>query len=216
MHVIIVGGGKIGSTLAEELSAEKHDVIIIEIDQVKCEELSKTLSATILHGSGTDIELLEEAEIGKADIVAALTSKEEINLMVCLLAKNIKHCKTVARIKNPEYKKIFKRLGVDVILSPEVAAASFLEEVLTKPEVVDLAFITRGDAVVLEFAIKKDTKVIGREIKELEYPKGSLIIAIYEKNKLIIPNPKTKIKEGDKVLIITRKEIINKVRKLFS
>lgn len=214
MYVIIVGGGKMGSSLAEELAAEKHDVVIIDSDPKVCEELA-SLNATVINGDGIELKTLEQAGLEKTDVVVALTSKDETNLMVCLLAKAIKHCKSVARISHAGYEKVFKRLGIDIVVYPESAAADYLEELITKPDIIDLAFIERGDAVILEFVIKENSKVIGKQIKELEYPKGSLIIAVYEDKKLVIPDPKTKIREGDKVLVLAKNEVVDRVRKMF-
>jgi len=215
MYVIIVGGGRMGRTLAEGLIKEGHDVVIIEINPEKCKKLTKELDVTVINGDGLEVKTLEEAGIEKADVVVSVTPSEEKNMMVCLIAKSIKHCKTVARISHPEYKEIFKRLGIDVVISPESAAASYLEEILTKPELVDLAFIERGDAVILEFEINQKSKAKGKKIKDLEYPKGSLIIAIYEDNKLVIPNPEVELKDGDKVLILAKNEVVDRVRKMF-
>lgn len=216
MYVIIVGGGKMGYSLAKELAIEKHDVVIVEADEKRCQKLARELNATIIHGNGTELKTLEEAGLEKADAVVALTPRDEVNLMVCLMAKNKKHCKTAARVSQPEYEKVFKELGIDIVVYPEVAAADYLEELLTKPGVVDLAFISRGNAVILEFDVKKGSKAIGKEIRELEYPRGSLIIGIYEDDNLIFPSPETRIKEGDRVLVIAKNEVVDKVRKIFS
>ena len=215
MHVIVVGGGRMGRTLSELLINEGHDVVIVEKDPQKCEKLARELNATVINGDAAEMKTLEEAGIEKADIVAAVTSKEEINIMVCLLAKSIRHCKTVARISRPQYKEIFHRLGIDIVISPESAAATYLEEIITKPEVVDLAFIERGDAVILEFEVNEKSRALGKKVKDLEYPKGSLIIAIYENNRLKIPDPNVELKNGDKVLVLAKNEVIDKVRKMF-
>jgi len=134
---------------------------------------------------------------------------------VCLNAKKRKTCKTAARIERAESEEIFRNLGIDTVIYPEKAAAHYLEELITKPEVVDLAFIDRGAAAILEFEVTHDSKVCGRKIKEIEYPKGSLIIAVYRKGKLLIPKPGSVVSEGEKVLVLARNEVINRVRKMF-
>lgn len=216
MHVIIIGGGKMGVTLAEELSKEKHDIVLIESDKEKSEKIAKKLNCQVLLGDGTDMKILEEANLKNADFVAALTSREELNLIICLMVKNIRPCKTAARLKNSEYENIFKNLGVDIVVLPEVAAADFLEGVITKPEVADLSFISRGKVSVLEFVVEEKSKAIGKKISELEKPKGSLVIGIYENNSLIIPDINKEIKEGDRIFAVAKAEEADKIRKMFN
>jgi trk system potassium uptake protein TrkA len=215
MHVIICGGGRMALSLATELAAEKHDVVIIERDPKAAKKLAETLNATVIEGNATDIEILDEAGLERADTVAALTPNESENLLICLNAKKRKSCRTAARIERDESEGIFKSLGIDTVIYPEKAAAHYLEELLTKPEVVDLAFIDRGDAVILEFVVGSGAKVIGKTIKEVEDPKGSIIIAVYDGGNLVIPSPHFKIKKGEKVLVLARNNVINRVRRLF-
>ena len=216
MHVIICGGGRMSTSLAEELALEKHDVVIIEKDPVKAEELSESVNATIIEGNATDIRILEEAGLEKADIVVSLSPNESENLLTCLNAKKRKSCTTAARIERAESEEIFRNLGIDTVIYPEKAAAHYLEEIITKPEVVDLAFIDRGAAAILEFDIKKNSKIAGRRVKEIEYPKGSLIIAVYDGKRLIIPKPDSVMKPGEKVLVLARNGVINRVKRMFA
>jgi trk system potassium uptake protein TrkA len=216
MHIIICGGGRMSISLAQELAAEKHDVVIIEKDPEKAEELSESVNATIIEGNATDAKILEEAGLEKADIVVSLSPNESENLLVCMNAKKRKTCKTAARIERGESEETFRNLGIDTVIYPEKAVAHYLEELITKPEVVDLAFIGRGAAAILEFEIGTDCKVRGKKIKEIEYPKGSLIIAVYEGERLIIPNPNSVLSTGDKVLVLSTNKVMNRVRKLFA
>lgn len=214
MHIIIVGGGRMGSLLADKMSREKHDVVVIDSDPKVCEDLAD-LNATIINGDVIELETLEKAGIEKTDVVAALTSKDETNLMVCLMAKNIKNCKVASRVSHKQYEEIFKRFGIDIVIFPESAAADYLEQLITRPDVADLASIDRGDAVILEFLIKPGSKFIGKEVKLIDCPKDSKIIALSENSKTVIPEAKTTIKEGIKVFVISRNEVISKVRKMF-
>ncbi len=162
------------------------------------------------------MEILEEAGLDKADMVVALTPFESENLLICLNAKKRRSCKTAARLERVESEDTFRSLGIDTVIHPERAAAHYLEELITKPEVVDLAFIDRGEAAILEFDVTDKSKIAGKKVKDLEYPKGSLIVAVYYKNKLIIPEPSSIIKPGEKVLVLAKNSIINKVRRNFS
>ncbi len=213
--MIICGGGRMAASLADELAVEKHDVVIVEKDPEKAEELVESVNASVIEGNATDIKILEEAGLEKADVVVGLSPNESENLLICLSAKKRKACKTAARIERAESEEVFRNMGIDTIIYPEKAAAHYLEELIIRPEVVDLAFIDRGEAAILEFKVGKGSLVIGKPIKNLEYPKGSMIIAIYEKKKLIIPTPDFRIKRGDNVLVLARNDVMDKVTEMF-
>ncbi len=204
------------NSLVEDLAAEKHDVVIVEKDHDTAEKLAEELNATVREGNATDPKIMHEAGLEKADVVVAVTPNESENLLICLTAKKRKSCKTAARIERAESEEVFKNMGIDTVIYPEKAAAHYLEELITKPEVVDLAFIDRGEAAILEFKIDKKSGVVGKQIKNLEYPKGSMIIAVYEKDRLVIPTPDFRIKKGDNVLVIARNDVIKKVTGIFN
>lgn len=215
MRMIIIGGGRMGATLAKDLAEGKHDVVIIEKDPKICEELSSDLNATIIEGEATEPKILEEAGIEKADVLVA-TINEGSNLLACLVAKKLnKECKTVARISHKEYEEIFKKSGVDIVVYPEDAVASYLDELVTNPGIIDLAFIREKDVTILEFAVNEESDLIGKEVKEIKCPKGSLIISISKGKDFVVPNGKSILKKGDKILVITKTEIIDDVRKVF-
>jgi len=215
MFVIVCGGGRMTNSLVVDLAAEKHDVVIVEKNHDQAEDFAEKLNATVIKGNATDPKIMHEAGLEKADIVVAITPNESENLLICLNAKKMRSCKTAARIERIESENIFKSFGIDTIIHPERAAAHYLEEMITKPEVVDLAFIGRGEAVILEFNVTEKSKVIGKKIKDIEYPKGSVIVAVYKNRKLIIPDQKTEISKGEKVLVLATNNMVNKVRKMF-
>jgi trk system potassium uptake protein TrkA len=145
----------------------------------------------------------------------AVTGKDEVNLMSTLLAKSCGVKKTIARISEIEYKDVFERLGVDVVVSPELIAANYIEKLIERPGILDLAIVGRGEAEILEFIIPEKAKVVNKKIKELGRPKDYLIIAIYEGDELKIPSGDTELKEGDRVLVLVKKDSADIIRKMF-
>ncbi len=215
MYVIVCGGGKMVNSLVEDLASEKHDVVIIEKDHEAAEKLAEELNATVIEGNATDPKIIHEAGLEKADVVVAVTPNESDNLLICLNAKKMRSCKTAARVERSESEETFRNLGVDTVIHPERAAAHYIEEMITKPEVVDLAFIGRGEAAILEFDVTEKSKVKGKKVKDIEYPKGSFIVAVYRKGKLVIPEPSTEIVLGEKILVLASNSSIESVRKMF-
>ncbi len=215
MHVVIVGGGKIGLSLAETLSAHKHDVVLIDEDRKKCQEIADDFNGVIINGDATDIEVLKDAKIAKADFFVAVTSDEEVNLLSCLLAKESSKAKTLARVTNPEYEKLFRKVGIDIVLSPELAFASSLESMIIEPDVVDIAMIHRGSIEMLEFTVSLTSKALGKKVLDLEKPKGSLIVAVKDGKEFVIPDVHMTLKLGDRVIVLVKKQLEDQVRKMF-
>lgn len=215
MHVIIVGGGKIGMSLAEKLAAHKHDVVVIDEDKRRCQEVADAFNGVVINGDATEMDVLNEAKVEKANVFVAVTSSEEVNLLSCLLAKEVSKAKTLARITKPHYEKLFKKAGIDIVLSPEVALASRLESLITEPDVVDIAIIHRGSIEMLELNVTEKSKVVGKTIKEIERPKGASIVAMKQGDDFVIPDIHTVFKPGDEAIVIVRKDMEKKMVELF-
>ena len=127
MQIIIVGCGKVGRTLAEQLQEEDTDLTLIDISADKINSISDDIDALYVIGNGASINTLMEAGIETADLLIAVTASDELNLLCCLIAQKTGHCHTIARVRNPIYSDeisfIKERLGVTMIINPELAAA---------------------------------------------------------------------------------------------
>ncbi len=215
MYMIVVGAGNLGYYLAQILLEEEHDVVVVERDEKACEKISNELDLVATKGDGTDPKVLEKAGIKEADAVIALTGQDETNMVVSLLAKELGAKNVAARIGRVEYdESVLKKLGIDIVIHPEAAAAGYIAELITKPDVLDLAFISRGEAEIMEIKVSQKSKIAGKKVKEIEHPPGSAIVAVYKHENLIIPEPDTTIEVGTKILILAKREVAEKVRKL--
>jgi len=216
MYVIVIGAGDLGYYLTQLLVEENHDVVVIDRDAMVCERISNELDVVATQGDATESKTLEKSGVREADAVVALTRKDETNLIISLLAKDLGAKQVATRLGKVEFdERLLKRLGIDIVIHPEAAAAGYIAELITKPEVLDLAFISRGAAEIMEIEVGEKSKLAGKKISEIEYPSGSAIVALYEDNNLFIPDPDSVIKVGSKVLILAKREIANKVRKAF-
>ncbi|MEO2117183.1 MAG: NAD-binding protein [Methanocaldococcus sp.] len=215
MYIVIAGIGRIGYTLAKSLSEKGHDIVLIDVNKDVCKKVSAEIDALVINGDCTKTKTLEEAGIEDADIYIAVTGKEEVNLMSSLLAKSYGVDKTIARISEVEYKDVFERLGVDVVISPELIAANYIEKLIERPGILDLTIVGRGEAEILEFIIPEKSKIANKKIKELGRPKDYLIIAIYEDDELKIPSGDTELKAGDRVLVLVKKDAADIIRRMF-
>lgn len=212
--MIIVGAGRVGRHLANLLIEKRNEVALIERDKEKSEEISRDIDALVINGDGTQIKTLEEANAKSADALVAATGKDEINLLSGLVAKNIGVKTVISRVSNPEYKEVFKKLGMDFVVSPEATAAEHIEKLIRRPSISDLAILEKSGLEILEFKITKDSKAAGKTVGEIR-PDGFLIIAVYKGGILSIPSAKTALSAGDKVLVLAESKKIDDAEKLF-
>src|SRR3989338_2008527 len=205
MYIIVVGAGTMGYYLAKTLVEEEHDAVVIDKSGDKCKEIANKTGVLAIRGDATEPDVLEHAGIKTADAVVAVTSSDETNIIVCLLAKNLGCKKVIARLGQSHYDEIvLKKLGIDLVFHPEATSAMYRSELITKPEVADLAFISRGAAEIIEVEVKEKNPWVGKKVGEIskDHPKNSSIIAIYEDNSLVIPEQDYEIKPGEKILIL--------------
>lgn len=211
---MIIGAGNLGYYLAQLLLEENHECVMIDKDPARCQKIANELDIISIQGDANDPNILKKADVEGADAVVALTRQDETNMIICLLAKDLGAKQVAARISRVNYNEaVLKKLGIDIVIHPEAAAAGYIEELITKPEVLDLAFISRGDAEIMEFKVTSKSKLNGKKIKNIESPAGSAVVALFENGQLVIPSPEAKIKTGMTVLVLAKREVANKVRK---
>lgn len=217
MMFVIAGAGNIGFYLTEILLDEGHEVIVIEKNKEVCKKISSELQIVVSNGDATDQKVLLSAGVKNCDAFVALTGTDETNMVASLLAKELGAKQVAARIGKVEYNdKVLQKLGIDIVIHPEAAAAGYIEELITKPEVLDLAFISRGSAEIMEIKVKEKSKIVGKKVKEIENPSGTAIVALYENNELVIPTPDTRILAGSKILVLAKREVADNVRKMLN
>lgn len=204
-----------GRHLARVLVENRHEVALIERDRDLSQEISREIDALVINGDGTQLKTLEGVNPKTADALVAATGKDEINLLSGLVAKNLGVKMVICRVSNPEYKDVFKKLGVDYVISPEVTAAEYIDRIIRRPSAIDLAILGKSDVEILEFVVDKDSRIAGKEVKEIS-PKGFLVIGVHKRGELVIPTGKTLIEEGDEVLVLAKTNSVAEVERLFA
>ncbi len=214
MYAIIMGGGRVGLSLAKLLIEEGFDITLIESDESLCGEVASELDALVICGNGTNSKLLEESNIEDADYFIATTGNDEANLLSCILVRKYDVETIIARVSNPDHEEAFKEVGIDRVISPEISAARDLAQYVTNPTASKLTTLGEGDAEIIEFNITND-KVVGKRFKDVSPAKEFIIIAKYENGKLIIPQPDNTIIHGEKVAVLVKRGNFKKVSKKF-
>ncbi len=207
--VLIVGGGNVGFLLAQALDNKKHHIRLLDKDPDRCAELSEKLDRVIvLNGDGTDQELLKEENVGELDMVISVTGDEEMNILSCLLAKNLGAHKTITRINNFAYIPLIQPIGIDHLVCPRLSAINSILHFVRQGKVISAVSIKGEEAEALEAIAQENSRIVGKPIKDLDLPKGALILCFQRGEDVIIPTGLTVIEPNDRLLIIsTRKNI---------
>ncbi|PWM44177.1 MAG: potassium transporter TrkA [Clostridiales bacterium] len=216
MKTIIIGGGKIGYYLLKTLREKHYDIVLIEKDKSNCEYISEDIDADIICGDGTDLEVLKDAGIDDAEIVAAVTGADEVNLVICQIAKEtFKINKTIARVNNPKNMAMFKALGVDKTVCSTAVISDLIEYEFDKENYKIIQTFERGSMILVEIKIDKKNMWKDCFIKDLEIPGESVFTSVLRNNSAIYPRGNTRIMENDSILVLTNKEGLSELKKQF-
>jgi len=207
MKIIIIGGGETGFSLANVLG-DGYDITIIEKDTERAKSIANKTSALTVEGDGTDLSVLKEAEISKADALIAVTGDDKANLMVCEIANSEKVKKIISLVNSPKNEELFTKLGIHSLVSVVRTNVTEIKNVLMKKgEERIIAEIGDGEIQLIEQTIAKGSKLIGKKAKI----KGAVVATIYRSGELIIPSENSDLKEGDVLLVAVKTKDLHKV-----
>ena len=208
MNVIIVGCGKVGYTLAETLSNEGHDITVVDNNPQKLEGLANSIDVQCVQGNGASYRVLKEAGVGQCDLVIAATSGDEINMLCCLIARKAGHCRTIARVRGPDYYEdlnfIQDDLGLSMAINPEFSAATACYHLIRTPGAVDLDPFAKGRAQIITMDLPMDSCWAGKQLMEVAKtsPVPFLLSIIIRNKSVLIPNGSTVLNGGDRISLI--------------
>ena len=201
---MILGGGKIGHYLAERL--ERYDVstVIVEKDRARTEYLAGKLKRTlIIHGDGTNIDILEEEDLEAMDAFVGLTDLDEQNLLMALVAKELGVNKSIEKISRPNYIQVIDKLDIDVAFNPVDITASDILKFIRGGKVLSVSLLLGGEGEVTEIIAEKDSPLVGQPLHAINLPTGIIIGAVLHQGEVFIPDGDTIIHENDRMVIFT-------------
>lgn len=221
MKIVIVGGGKVGLSLAEHLSQETHDVTLVDVKESIAHRAADMLDIMSIRGNGISAEILHQAGANTADLLVAVTSSDEVNMVCCLLSKNMGARYTIARIRNPEYSaslaELRRNLKIDVVLNPESATALEISRLLRFPVASNIETFCRGKVELMGFCLLKDDFLVGAPLSKLtaQVKRLSLLICAAERDgQVTIPNGAFVPQEDDTLYIIGRPDSLDQFFRL--
>ncbi len=208
MKIIIIGDGKVGYSLAENLSIENNDVTIIDKNSEALKKASENLDVMCIRGNGVSTKILLEAGIKEADLLIAATTSDEMNMVCCLTAKKLGVTHTIARIRDPEYANelslLKADLDLDMVINPEQAAASEIARLLRFPPAVNVEVFAKGRVEMVEIKVTESISLVGMKLKDIPNKISSSILigAVLRDDEAIIPHGEFEFKENDTLYII--------------
>lgn len=208
MKIIIVGLGKVGQTLAAELSRENNDITVIDNKEAVVQDFSSQFDIMGVVGNGSTYSVQMEAGIEAADLLIAVTGSDELNLLCCLIAKKAGNCHTIARVRNPEYSTelnfIKEELGLAMVINPELAAAGEIARVLKFPSAIDVDAFPKSRVALLKFRVPERSILDNIRLADLSSKtKGDILICAVERGEeLIIPDGNTVLQARDRISIV--------------
>ena len=211
MKIVIAGAGEVGTHLAAMLSKEAHDIIIIDPDSRHLSEADAYCDLLTIKGSATCFDVLNKSGVERADLYIAVTSVEEVNLISCIMAKELGAAKSIARVDNPEYlndtkRQFFKKLGIDSVICPEKLAANEITNLLKHAGVTEISEFSGGKLSLFVVRLKENTPLISKTLREFASINAEIdftVVAISRNGNTIIPRGDDVFDINDMVFIIS-------------
>ncbi|MCL2862674.1 MAG: Trk system potassium transporter TrkA [Methanimicrococcus sp.] len=215
--ILLIGCGNVGFYLANLIDQDPEiDLKIIEQNQDRCLEVVDLLpNSLILRGDATNIELLREEGAGYFDVVVAVTGSDEKNLLCGLMAKHFGAKKIIAKTTHPDYIPIFEMVGVDIALSTRNVTVNEVLRLTLSPSVKTLRSLPQAGSEVLEYLVTEKSEMLGKPLRDLQFPKDAIVGMITRGGEQIIPNGNLEIFPGDRVIVLSKPEAYGKLKKLF-
>jgi len=222
MNILIIGAGEVGFQLTKRLSAEKHNITILEKDPARAHRAEEQLDALVLMGSGSSYEDLKRAKIEETDIFAAMSNMDEVNLLACRYAQKLNIPHKIARVRNPEYIEsdfIFshQEMGIDLLIHPEKETADAIVRLIRQSSATDIVEFAEGKIQLLGIRLEANSPVIHKTLQEIWSEYNNLtarIVAINRKEHTIIPSGNDVLVQGDQVFVLCDKELIPTIVKI--
>jgi trk system potassium uptake protein TrkA len=215
MYVVVIGGGNVGYYLTKELLAAGHEVVVIEEDSARARVIADELGSIVVANDGCEGRYQAEAGMARADVMAAVTGDDAVNLAACQIAKmRFNVPRSIARINDPKNEKLFRQLAIDETVSPTRSILGVIEHEIPVHDLLHLAELEGGELQIDEAHLDPDSPVVGREVRDLTLPEGSTIAVLIRDERAIPPRSDTRLRSGDRILAVTSAESEAELRSL--
>jgi trk system potassium uptake protein TrkA len=205
MYIVIIGAGNVGYHLAKAVLSKGHEVLLIDRDATTLERIEDELGSIGLKGDGCEANTLEEAGTARADLFVAVTDQDADNLVACQIAKHrFKVPRTIARMSDVKNEPLFKKLGVDVIVSSTILILQYIENQTTRPPLLTRLAVLRGsDREIVDVKIPPTSAAVGKKIRDVSLPLNNhIILLIRQDERIQLPTSTNVLEAGDRVIVV--------------
>lgn len=216
MKIVIVGGGKVGYTLAQQLTTEEHDITLVDNDAEVLAHADETLDIMCIKGNGASVDILKAAGVSQADILLAVTDSDELNMICCVIGKKLGAKHTVARVRNTDYSNEFKmlreELELDMVINPEMEAAAEIAQMIQFPSAVDVETFANNLVELVEFRVLETDPIVNIKLADLSklLPSRVLFCTIMRGEEVFIPKGNFKLEPDDLVQVMGERSSISR------
>lgn len=219
MKIVIIGAGEVGFFLAQRLSTEKHNLVVVEVDSEKCAKAQEILDVTIVHGDASSQRVLREAGLESADMLIAASGVDEVNILACMVASKIGVKKRIARVRNPDYyneSSILKPqdLGVDLFIHPEDEVITEITRLLMRASASEIVEFENGKILMIGLKLDDRCPNLNKQLKEIgdeQQRKNFRVVAMLRGEKTIIPTGDDYFHKNDQIFVVTKRETLPEV-----
>jgi len=214
--IIVLGGGKIGSLVCQYLSHTRKKITLIDRDYELCKVIAEKFpNILVINADISDEKIFTEENLGSYDLIITTTSNQELNILTSVYAKRMGIKRCISLVTNSNYLPIAANLDIDSIISPELGTVDTIMKYIRKGDIKSVNSIFAGKAEVIEFSIDDNNIMAGKRLREIEFPEGTLVLSVIRQKRTKLPDGNFVILPGDVVIIISSKESIARVEKLF-
>jgi len=203
MRIVFVGAGEVAVMTARYLIDRGSNVIIIETDRAKIEQLSENLDCSFVQGDGSRPAILKEVNPKQTDVLFCLTDDDRVNLIASLVGRSLGFKRVIASIQDPEFENICRELGLEGTIIPSRTISRYLADIVRGLDVLELSTIIKGDARFYTFVARKEDE---GKVGELELPDRAKIICTYHDGDFVLADDNTGIRQGDEVVVLTHSD----------
>ena len=215
--VLIIGGGRIGYRLAVQLEELSIYCKIIEKSAERCTVLAERLNkAVVLHGDGSDQNLLSEENVGDMDIVVTVTNDEETNILASLLSRRLGARKSITKISKFSYFPLMTTIGIEQVVSPRLSAINTILQHIRRGKVLSAISLKGEQAEAMEVVALETSAIVAKPLRRVAFPKGAIVAGIIRKDQIIIPTGDSVIEPGDRLIIFAQRRAVERIEKILA
>lgn len=212
MRMAFVGASSVAISTARELSKQGHDVVMVERNKEKIEELAEQLDCGFIYGDGTRPDILKEVNPEGTEVIFCLTGNDQANIITSLVARSLGFAKVVTKLEDLEFEHIAMELGLENIIVPSRTIARYLADMVEGQDSLEISSMIKGDARVFSFVVNN---AFEGPLAQLQLPEACRVVCIYRQGDLLLPQTETKLKVDDEVVLITHQRQMTILRKHF-